>query len=148
MPLKTIALAAMVAAPDPQDINMAMADIPATMAALSGLENSAGWWPEGAGFPTNQDSNIPPPSFNVPYAGTIHVRLVFWWNIARACSAGAHACELASERRPGDCYIVLPAIDALTSAIAPADIQAAFLHERAHCNGWAASHPHDGGAGE
>jgi hypothetical protein len=81
----------------------------------------------------------PPAQYNHPYAGPVDERVMPVAEVRTLCkSVGASgrfvACACVSN---GICHIILPNDE-------PAPVSTYRRHEIAHCNGWPASHPHDG----
>ena len=81
----------------------------------------------------------PPGQYNHPYAGRVDERVMPVAEVRALCRpVGASgrfvACAWVSN---GICHIILPNDE-------PAPVATYRRHEIAHCNGWPASHPHDG----
>jgi hypothetical protein len=81
----------------------------------------------------------PPAQYNHPYAGPVDERVMPVAEVRTRCrSVGASgrfvACAWVSN---GICHIILPNDE-------PVPVSTYRRHEIAHCNGWPASHPHDG----
>jgi hypothetical protein len=85
-----------------------------------------------------QDIKVEPPAqYNHPYDGPVVERVMPVAEVRALCtSQGASprgvACSWVSN---GTCYMVLPSDE-------QAPVSTYRRHETAHCNGWAANHPH------